>query len=118
MYAQVQVSNLSGFAVWLESISHIFTLDGEHEERKLNLNVQEVLETSKTFRTTVSANIQGFVEFERTGAQRPSMIPISCTVRTVVNYWADGVAGKTSTPKYHLEASKEGLQKLELLSSR
>jgi hypothetical protein len=119
MYARLQVSNLSGFAVWLEEIGHKFTLDGESEERSLTLRVQEVLESGKTYMTTVSGNIQSHLVFEENKAQGrgedriTSLRPASFAVRVQVRYWANGSDGNTSTPQYHVRATEAGLQQLK-----
>jgi hypothetical protein len=114
-YARLQVSNLSRFAVWLEGISHVYTIDGENKQRELPLSVQEVLQAGETYRTTVSGNIQGFLMFERhPGSGRLSALePVACTVRTQLSYWANGAAGTASTPLYRMAASENGLDELQ-----
>jgi hypothetical protein len=116
-YARLQVSNLSGFAVWLEETSHFFAHAGEPSEHRITLKVQEVLEAGQTYRDAVSSNIQGFVAYqENPELRRMTLSPIDCTVRTEIQYWANGESGTATTPSYKLKADDSGLQLLQPLT--
>lgn len=117
VFARLQVSNLSSFAVWLEGITHKFALDGESKERSISLRIQEVLDVGKTYMTTVSGDIESLLKFEQNkGQDRLEILkPASFTIRVDVRYWANGSGGQTSTPRYLIRTSETGLERLEEL---